>query len=185
MPWIHKPPISLTLGELAAVDTWMYVREGQEPPLYDEIIASYEKFIPEGQRPQAAKEDAGAKGGVIATGEEPLQDIFNAAACGACHTIPGVDGAVAKIGPKLVEGTNAPMRLRSSEYKKAPGGGKAKSTREYITESILSPSAFVVPGFPDGQMPKDFGRKLTAGAVNKMVDYLSQLQEGKEPPPLS
>ncbi len=185
MPKIHKPPISLTLGELAAVDTWMYVREGQEPPLYDEIIASYEKFIPEGQRPQAAKEDAGAKGGVIATGEEPLQDIFNAAACGACHTIPGVDGAVAKIGPKLVEGTNAPMRLRSSEYKKAPGGGKAKSTREYITESILSPSAFVVPGFPDGQMPKDFGRKLTAGAVNKMVDYLSQLQEGKEPPPLS
>ena len=28
MPAIHKPPISLSLPELAAVDTWLYVREG-------------------------------------------------------------------------------------------------------------------------------------------------------------
>lgn len=186
MPAIHKPPISLTLGELAAVDTWLYVREGLEPPTYDEIIASYEKFIPEGERPKAAAEDeAGGVGGVLVTGEEPLQEIFNKAACGGCHTIPGVEGAVGKVGPKLVEGSNAPKRIRSAEYKGSPGGGKARSTREYITESILSPSAFVVPGFPDNQMPKDFGKKLTAGAVNKIVEYLSQLEEGKEPPPLS
>ncbi len=186
MPKIHKPPISLTLGELAAVDTWMYVREGKEPPVYDEIIASYEKFIPEDQRPKAAAEDAGAAaGGVIATGDEPLQDIFNKAACGGCHTIPGVDGAVGKVGPKLVEGSNAPKRIRSGEYKASPGGGKAKSTREYVTESILAPSAFVVPGFPDNQMPKDFGKKLSAAALNKIVDYISQIEEGKEPPPLS
>lgn len=185
MPKIHKPPISLTLGELAAVDTWMYVREGKEPPSYDEVIASYEKFIPEDQRPKAATEDEGAAGGVIATGEEPLQEIFNAAACGGCHTIPGVEGALGKVGPKLVEGSNAPKRIRSGEYKGSPGGGKAKSTREYVTESILTPSAFVVPGFPDDQMPKDFGKKLSAAALNKIVDYLSQLEEGKEPPPLS
>lgn len=185
MPKIHKPPISLTLGELAAVDTWLYVREGQEPPSYDEIIASYEKFIPEDQRPKAAKEDEGAAGGVIATGDEPLQEIFNKAACGGCHTIPGVEGAVGKVGPKLLEGSNAPKRIRSGEYKASPGGGKAKSTREYVTESILTPSAFVVPGFPDNQMPKDFGKKLSAAALNKIVDYISQLEEGKEPPPLS
>ena len=186
MPKIHKPPISLTLGELAAVDTWLYVREGHEPPLYDEIIASYEKFIPEGERPQpSSEEDTGGVGGVLVAGEEPLQEIFNKAACGGCHTIPGVDGAVGKVGPKLVEGTSARKRMRSAEYKGSPGGGKAASVREYVTESILNPSAFVVPGFPDNQMPKDFGKKLTAGAVNKIVDYLSELQEGKEPPPLT
>src|SRR5690606_20144402 len=32
MPAIHKPPISLSLGELAAVDTWMFLREGKETP---------------------------------------------------------------------------------------------------------------------------------------------------------
>ena len=35
MPKIHKPPISFTLGELAAVDTWMYTREGKEAPAYE------------------------------------------------------------------------------------------------------------------------------------------------------
>jgi len=49
-------------------------------------------------------------------------------------------------------------------------------------ESILTPSMYVVPGFPDNVMPKDFGKKLTAAAINKIINYLSQLQEGKEPP---
>ncbi len=186
MPRIHKPPISLTLGELAAVDTWLYVREGKEPPTFDEILASYEKFIPEADRPKAATDvEAPAAGGVLATGEEPVNEIFTKGVCVTCHTIPGIEGAVGKIGPKLVEGTSAPRRLRSPEYKRSPGGGKAKSVREYITESILNPSAFVAPGFPDNQMPKDFGKLLSAGAVNKIVDYLSQLEEGKEPPPIT
>ncbi len=187
MPKIHKPPITLTLGEMAAVDTWLYVREGKEAPVFDEIIASYEKFIPEGDRPAAAAEDeaGAAAGGVLATGDEPVNEIFAKGACVACHTIPGIEGATGKVGPKLMEGTNAPKRIKSGEYKSSPGGGKARSVREYVTESILNPSAFVVPGFPDNQMPKDFGKKLSAGAVNKIVDYLSQLEEGKEPPPIS
>ena len=121
----------------------------------------------------------GAAGGVLATGEEPVNEIFTKAACIACHTIPGIEGATGKVGPKLVEGTNAPNRIKDSNYK-----GHAKSVREYITESILDPSAYVVTDYPDNQMPKDFGKKLSAGAVNKIVNYLSQLQEGKEPPPV-
>jgi hypothetical protein len=80
----------------------------------------------------------------------------------------------------LVEKTNAPKRIKDPAYK-----GAAKSVREYITESVISPSAYVVPTFPDGQMPKDFGMKLSAGALNKIVDYLSNLEEGKAPPPIS
>ena len=38
MPAIHKPPISLSLPELAAVDTWFYVREGRDSPSYEEIV---------------------------------------------------------------------------------------------------------------------------------------------------
>ncbi len=181
MPRIHKPPISLSMGELAAVDTWMYVREGQEAPPYDEIVTSYEKFIPEGDRitETADEEEGGAAGGVLATGEEPVNEIFMKAACVACHTIPGIEGATGKVGPELIEGSNAPNRLKDANYK-----GKAKSVREYITESILDPSAYVVKDYPDGQMPKDFGKKLSAGAVNKVVNYLSQLKDGQDPPPI-
>ncbi len=182
MPAIHKPPISLSLGELAAVDTWMYVREGKEAPSFEEITKAYEKFIPEADRPKQQEDKPGAAGGggVLATGEEPVDQIFQKATCVACHTIPGIAGAVGTIGPKLVEGTNAPTRIKDPAYK-----GTAKSTREYITESVINPSAFVVKGFPDNTMPKEFGKKLSAGALNKIVDYLSQLEEGKTPPKIS
>ena len=179
MPKIHKPPISLTLGELAAVDTWLYVREGKEAPTYEEIQASYEKFIPEADRPQASADGDEAAGGVLATGEEPITDLFMKAGCPACHTIPGIEGATGKVGPLLMEGSNAPKRLKDPGY-----GGHATSAREYITESILNPSMYVVKDFPDNQMPKDFGLKLSAGAVNKIVDYLSSLKEGQDLPVL-
>jgi cytochrome c2 len=177
MPRIHKPPISLSMGELAAVDTWMYVREGVENPAYEEIIASYEKFIPEGDRITEASGEEAAAGGVLATGEEPITDLFMKAGCPACHTIPGIEGAVGKVGPLLAEGSSAPKRLKDPTYK-----GNARSVREYVTESILNPSMFVVKDFPDNQMPKDFGLKLSAGAVNKIVDYLSQVKEGQPSP---
>ena len=84
------------------------------------------------------------------------------------------------MGPKLEEGTNAPLRIKDKDYK-----GTAKSTSDYIMESIISPSTYVVKGFPDNQMPKVFGQKLSAGALKKIVDYLSQVQAGKEPPKIS
>jgi hypothetical protein len=31
-------------------------------------------------------------------------------------------------------------------------------------------------------MPKDFGVRLTGGALNKIVDYLAQLKEGQPLP---
>ncbi len=177
MPRIHKPPISLTLGELAAVDTWLYVREGKEAPTYEEISMSYEKFIPEADRPQASAGGDEATGGVLATGEEPITDLFMKAGCPACHTIPGIKDATGKVGPLLMEGSNAPQRLKDPGY-----NGHAMSTREYITESILNPSMYVVKDFPDNQMPKNFGQILSAGAVNKIVDYLSSLKEGQDLP---
>ena len=180
MPVIHKPPISLSLGELAAVDTWLYVREGKDAPSYEEIVKAYEKFIPEADRPKQTEDKpaaGGGAGGVLADGSEPVDQIFAKAQCVVCHTIPGIAGAMGTVGPKLVEKTNAPARLKDPGYK-----GGAKTVREYITESVISPSAYVVKPFPDGIMPKIFGQKLSAGALNKIVDYLSQVEEGKEPP---
>ena len=181
MPKIHKPPISLSLPELAAVDTWIYVREGKEAPSYEDIIKSYEKFIPEADRPKMQEDKpAGAASALMADGTEPVDQIFAKAQCVACHTIPGIPGAVGTIGPKLEEGTNAPLRIKDPAYK-----GTAKSTPEYIMESVVTPSAYVVKGFPDNTMPKVFGQKLSAGAIKKIVDYLSKVQAGKAPPPIS
>ena len=100
--------------------------------------------------------------------------------CGTCHTIPGIPGATGTQGPKLEEGTNAPTRIKDPAYK-----GTAHSTPEYIMESVVSPSTYVVKGFPDNLMPKVFGQKLSAGALKKIVDYLSQVKAGAPPPKIS
>src|SRR6266705_5338635 len=182
MPAIHKPPIALSFDELIAVDTWLFAREGVDPPSPDEIEAAYKKFIPESDRPRPAGAPGAAPAGPVpgapvVTGDEPVNEIFTKALCFACHTIPGIPGAVGAVGPKLVEKTNAPIRLKDPNYK-----GNATTVREYIMESIITPSKYVVPPFPDNIMPKDFGKKLNAAAINKIINYLSQLEEGKPPP---
>ncbi|HEX6727402.1 MAG TPA: nitric oxide reductase, partial [Nitrospira sp.] len=177
MPAIHKPPISLSLPELAAVDTWMYVREGVDAPSFEEIVKSYEKFIPEADRPKQADDKPAGATSLMADGSEPVDQIFAKAQCVSCHTIPGIPGAMGTIGPKLEEGTTAPQRIKDPTYK-----GTAKSPTEYIMESIVEPSAFVVKPFPDNTMPKVFGQKLSAGALKKIVDYLSQVKTGAPPP---
>ena len=180
MPVIHKPPISLSLPELAAVDTWLYVREGRDAPSFEEIVKSYEKFIPEADRPKQQEEKTGPVSALLADGTEPVDQIFAKAQCVVCHTIPGIPGAVGTQGPKLEEGTNAPLRLKDKDYK-----GTAKSTPEYIMESVVSPSTYIVKPFPDNLMPKVFGQKLSAGALKKIVDYLSQVKAGAPPPKIS
>jgi cytochrome c2 len=180
MPAIHKPPISLSLAELAAVDTWIYAREGVEPPSFDEIVKTYEKFVPEADRPKQADDKPAGATSLLADGSEPVDQIFAKAQCVSCHTIPGIPGAMGTIGPKLEEGTTALQRIKDPAYK-----GTAKSAAEYIMESIVDPSAFVVKPFPDNTMPKIFGQKLSAGALKKIVDYLSQVKTGAPPPKLS
>ena len=178
MPPIHKPPISLSLPELAAVDTWLYIREGRDAPTFEEIVKSYEKFIPEADRPKQQEEAAGGAASVLmADGTEPVDVIFQKATCVACHTIPGIPGAKGTIGPVLEEGTNALLRMKDKEYK-----GTAKTVPDYIMESIVSPSTYVVKPFPDNTMPKVFGQKLSAGAIKKIVDYLSQVKAGSPAP---
>lgn len=116
----------------------------------------------------------------MADGTEPVDQIFQKAQCVACHTIPGIPGAKGTIGPVLEEGTNALLRMKDKDYK-----GSAKTVPDYIMESIVSPSAYVVKPFPDNTMPKIFGQKLSAGAIKKIVDYLSQVKTGSPPPKIS
>jgi cytochrome c2 len=180
MPAIHKPPISLSLAELAAVDTWLYLREGIDAPSFEEIVKSYEKFIPEADRPKQQEDKPAGGSDLMADGTEPVDQIFQKAQCVACHTIPGIPGAKGTIGPVLEEGTNALLRMKDKDYK-----GSAKTVPDYIMESIVSPSTYVVKPFPDNTMPKIFGQKLSAGAIKKIVDYLSQVKTGAPPPKIS
>ena len=176
MPVIVKPPISLSRVEVNAVVA--YLQSKDTPGEFASVTVPL---------PQ---DDAGNTGGAIAeapaededrpvfvTGKEDIQAMINTLGCPLCHTIPGVEGAVGELGPKLHEKINAPNRIKDPNYK-----GKATNTKEYVRESILNPGAYVVfneeagESFPDGLMPTTFGEMLSVQALDKLVDFISQTE---------
>ena len=108
----------------------------------------------------------------LATGDEPIQKLFIQSGCAACHTIPGIQAAKGREGPRLVLGVNGLKRLADPNYH-----GMATTVHEYIMESILSPGAYVVPGYPDRVMPRWYGKKLSAGALDKIIAYLERVTD--------
>ena len=101
---------------------------------------------------------------------------FQKGGCAACHTIPGVQGAVGTIGPDLTNfGKVAAEMVASAEYT-----GKATTAEEYIEESIVDPAAFVAPKCPSGPcqaglMPPTFGQTYTSDELAAVVGYLANL----------
>lgn len=108
----------------------------------------------------------------LATGTEPLDKLFVQSGCAVCHTIPGIAPAQGREGPRLVLGTNGPLRLADPQYQ-----GTATTVREYIQESILNPGAYVVPGYSDRVMPRWYGKRLNALALDRIAKYLEDLKE--------
>ncbi|HET6371401.1 MAG TPA: hypothetical protein VFG95_09400, partial [Nitrospiria bacterium] len=184
MPIINKPPIQLTDIEIVSVVSFLQSKD--TPGDFSKVTAkaSWEDYW--GKTLTAAPEKAGgagapAPGGLdatkIALPDDTPEQIVTKMACFACHKIPTI--AVAKtgvIGPLLIEKTNAPHRIKSPEYQKAVKAGKAHATtpKEYVMESIMHPDAFIVPGFTD-DMLKDFSKKFTFAALEKMADFLLTL----------
>jgi mono/diheme cytochrome c family protein len=69
------------------------------------------------------------------------KQLFTAQGCNACHTFKPA-GSNAKVGPDLDN--------LAADATKANRG----SVQQYTAESITDPGAYVVPGFPNGVMPK-------------------------------
>jgi mono/diheme cytochrome c family protein len=108
----------------------------------------------------------------LVTGEEPIELLLTKAGCPVCHTIPGVRGADGRVGPKLDLGRTGRTRLTDPRYR-----GQAATVHEYVIESILSPGVYVVPGYPDRAMPRWYGQKLSAAALEKVASYLESLRD--------
>lgn len=108
----------------------------------------------------------------LATGQEPIEKLFIQAGCASCHTIPGIPGAIGREGPALTLGATGPQRLADPRYQ-----GHATTIHEYILESVLNPGIYVVDGYPDRVMPRWYGQKLSAGALEKITNYLENIKE--------
>ena len=124
-----------------------------------------------GAAPAGARPVTGADN-PIALGEAVLRTAVPA--CLACHsTAPGANMA----GPTLAGlAARTEQLLTSGQYK-----GQAKDLAGYIRESVVAPSAHVVPGAmysADGVsfMPTTYAKDLTAAQVDQLAAYLSSLR---------
>lgn len=119
-----------------------------------------------GARPVSANDDP------IALGQALFRSV--APACNACHSIaPNVN----MVGPTLAGiATRAEQTVAAADFK-----GKARSPADYIKESILTPSAHLVPGAMYSAngvsfMPDTYGKTLKPEQVDQLVAYLMTLR---------
>jgi cytochrome c oxidase subunit 2 len=103
---------------------------------------------------------AGGGGGTTTTASG--KQLFVSNGCGSCHTLTDA-GGTGKVGPDLDK-----VAADAAKYGKSQG----QTPTQYVTESIKDPSAFVVPGFPNGVMPSTFGQSLKPDQLNALVKYL-------------
>jgi mono/diheme cytochrome c family protein len=91
------------------------------------------------------------------------QRVFLERGCGGCHTIEGLTAGT--VGPNQTTiGSIAESRM--------PG----MSAEDYIHESILDPSAYIVEGFPDSVMPKNYNELLVSEEISDLVAFLLSLR---------
>lgn len=113
------------------------------------------------------------------TADPEIQAAFDTGGCVACHSIKGIGGDGANVGPPL-------MRTGAIAADRRPG----PSPEAYIEESILDPDAFIMPNCPTGPcasgvMPQTYAETLTSDQITTMVEYLAALGTADEQAVLS
>lgn len=94
--------------------------------------------------------------------------IFTASSIGAsagCQVCHSLEEDVVLVGPSL-------YGIAESAAVRVPG----LSAEEYLRQSLLDPDAYVVDGFPAGQMLPDFATRLTEEEISNLVAFMMTLE---------
>jgi cytochrome c oxidase subunit 2 len=110
--------------------------------------AAFAKFLQAGAAAAAPAASGGAAGA----------SLFNGQGCSACHTLSAA-GAHGTVGPDL-------------DKLQAEAARAGKPLQAFVTESIVSPDAYIEPGFPKSVMPQNFAQMLTKSQLASLVQYL-------------
>lgn len=133
------------------------------------FIRAFEEATPQAVTTQTSGGEAGL------TDAELAAQAFQKGGCGACHVIPGVEGAVGILGPDLSEtGKAVEARIQDGVYT-----GRAKTVDEYLIESLIAPNAFIAPDCPTGPCPEglmvSFSGTLSDQEIQAVASYLASL----------
>jgi mono/diheme cytochrome c family protein len=119
---------------------------------------------------------AGCAAGGDLEGRSPGEELYNrlildggAPGCVTCHS---TTAGVVKVGP-----SHAGISARAEEIlASAAYAGQATTVDEFLRESILSPDAYIEPGFVGGLMYQGYSEILSGEQVDELVAYLMTLR---------
>ena len=98
--------------------------------------------------------------GVTAAAPASGLSVFEANGCSSCHTLSAAH-ATGTVGPDLDK------LVAYAKQAKQP-------LAAFIRQSIVSPNAYVQPGYPKNVMPQNFGQTLSAQELDALVTFLVQ-----------
>jgi cytochrome c oxidase subunit 2 len=132
-----------------------------EPAAFDSWLKQQEKNV---APPPSSGGTTGTTSTTTSTTSTPSSSagltVFNSSGCSSCHTLTAAK-ATGMVGPNL-------DKLVS--YAKT-----AKQPLDaFVQQSIVDPSAYVQPGYPDHVMPGTFGTQLTKTQIDALVAFLVQ-----------
>ncbi len=155
MPIIYRPPIALSLDEIKAVASYLQSLGGEvdlaainRSPFLEQVKVAAAAQAPQG--PSLLLE------GDPEAGKSLFFDPESPAGCAKCHRVGDQGG---KVGPELTTIAGA-------------------QPLEYIVESILSPSAMIVPGFEATLIITKEGRYIT-GIVKREDDQVIEIADNQ------
>lgn len=91
----------------------------------------------------------------------PGQAAFDKYGCNSCHTFTAAN-ATGTIGPNL------------DNLKQYAAQAHRGTLTAFIKESIVTPNAYIQPGYKGGLMPGTFGQQIPASQLAQLVQYLAQ-----------
>lgn len=157
-------------------DPWQFFQDALSKQLpYSPDEPGYDEKV---QQAIAAAEAAGVVGYEIGgvTVEAPTEgeagapaevrapeDLFNSMGCVGCHNINAdqTDDNKGPIAPNLGNlADHAGSRVEGED------------AETYVHQSIVDPSAFVVPGYTDGVMPQNFADQMSEEEIQGLVEWL-------------
>jgi len=180
----HDAPVLTVEDEAALVETLVNILRQQGPKNIDKLVAgALEEVLgpivvkPPPTPTQPVEETPTAAAAEETPVAEPTQvetvlpgdpeagrELFITLGCTVCHTISSIPEAIGLLGPNQ-------DRLATTAANRVEG----LSAEEYIRQSILDPSAFIVEGFFD-LMPSNFGDLLSEEELNDLVAFLLTLE---------
>ncbi|MBZ0296843.1 MAG: c-type cytochrome [Anaerolineae bacterium] len=94
------------------------------------------------------------------------QSLYNGGlGCSGCHS----NAAVAPLTELTWPGLTSGDRLSDPAL-------EGYTPEQYLVMSILHPNAYVVPNYPSGVMPQDFGKRLDAQMLADIIAYLESYE---------